>query len=368
LRFFDIKDIIILFYENNFFLIFFIAVALLPAITLAAPSISNVSGTISTGQTLIISGTSMVDENFSSGGRVQNQAKSYHNGASLAADGFDDGNNASYTTDTYLIGSGQHSIKYNANTALGHSDGACMAPNTKVGGDTYFSGFDYANAWYRIYLKYDQAALDAMSDPQTYFWKFGIGGRWNTGLEYFQPQPPDLNRWLLWAAPNDHSEYATLPRNMEADRWYSLELNIDSINQQATFFWDGVNLGTFSAPGAGASTVFQFGIINACINMPAGDRFLYTTAENVGSSRLYPLSIVEIGDSSNYGLAAKVSQQLLDGISDTSMHVKADLSGLGSGPYYLWVTNNRQERSAAYALSGGGDTTSPGAPEGLSVR
>ncbi|MGE5298112.1 MAG: fibronectin type III domain-containing protein, partial [Acidobacteriaceae bacterium] len=53
--------------------------------------------------------------------------------------------------------------------------------------------------------------------------------------------------------------------------------------------------------------------------------------------------------------------QALTSVSDGSVGFTADLAGLGSGPYYLFVTNNRQQVSSAYALSGGAvsDTVPP---------
>lgn len=54
-------------------------------------------------------------------------------------------------------------------------------------------------------------------------------------------------------------------------------------------------------------------------------------------------------------------------LSDGSITVTVNLAELGSDTYYLWVTNNRQERSKAYSLSGDSDITAPNAPSGLSV-
>lgn len=76
----------------------------------------------------------------------------------------------------------------------------------------------------------------------------------------------------------------------------------------------------------------------------------------LSSSRVYPSSIIEISNNATYGQGGVVSQEPVY-LSDGSVQIKANLSGLGSGPYYLFVTNNRQETSVAYNLSGTPDTT-----------
>ncbi|MEW6379765.1 MAG: hypothetical protein AB1611_09175 [bacterium] len=69
----------------------------------------------------------------------------------------------------------------------------------------------------------------------------------------------------------------------------------------------------------------------------------------MSSTRIYPASLVEIGNLSDYARATRVKQEILH-ISDTQIRFRANTQGLGRGPYYLWVTNNRQERSRAYLL------------------
>jgi hypothetical protein len=77
----------------------------------------------------------------------------------------------------------------------------------------------------------------------------------------------------------------------------------------------------------------------------------WTDGFTISTSRIYCSSIIEIGNSSDYATADKVYQEPIY-LSDGSVQIKANLTGLGSGPYYLWVTNNQQERSAPYPLSG----------------
>jgi hypothetical protein len=128
---------------------------------------------------------------------------------------------------------------------------------------------------------------------------------------------------------------------------------------------DGQSLGTWNHPNQNTTWDWiEYGIPNwdgttGPMNVWF-DRFVYS------NSRIYPSSTVEIGDQSEYATATKVYQEPLF-LSDGSVQVKADLTGLGAGPYYLFVTNNRQERSTAYLL-GEADTTPPAAPSGLGVQ
>ena len=69
----------------------------------------------------------------------------------------------------------------------------------------------------------------------------------------------------------------------------------------------------------------------------------------ISSDRIYPASLVEMGDNSDYAKAKKIRQEILH-ISDTQIQFRVNTQGLGRGPYYVWVTNNKQERSRAYSL------------------
>ena len=82
------------------------------------------------------------------------------------------------------------------------------------------------------------------------------------------------------------------------------------------------------------------------------DLYNWTDGFTISTSRVYPSSVIEIGNNSTYALSTKV-YQAPTALSDTSVAITCDLTGLGAGPYYLWVTNNKQERSDPYDLSGG---------------
>lgn len=66
----------------------------------------------------------------------------------------------------------------------------------------------------------------------------------------------------------------------------------------------------------------------------------------MSSGRIYPAALVEMGNNSDYTKAKRVKQEILY-ISDTQIRFRANTAGLEPGPYYVWVTNNQQERSKA---------------------
>jgi hypothetical protein len=106
-------------------------------------------------------------------------------------------------------------------------------------------------------------------------------------------------------------------------------------------------------------------MINMCCQ---GDDFNLTEWIDtlaISASRVFCSSIMEIGNNSNYATANKVYQGV-NYLSNKSIQITVDLSGLGSEPYYLRISNNRQERSEAYLLGEGG-TAAPSPPKGIRI-
>jgi hypothetical protein len=95
----------------------------------------------------------------------------------------------------------------------------------------------------------------------------------------------------------------------------------------------------------------MMGIINACGTNAAFDLDHWWDGFAASKSRVGLASMIEIGNSPDYATATRV-YQAPQYLSEITSQIKVDLSGLGSGPYYLWVTNNRGERSLPFSLSG----------------
>jgi hypothetical protein len=110
---------------------------------------------------------------------------------------------------------------------------------------------------------------------------------------------------------------------------------------------------------------FLFGMVNVCCTTVDISNWYDGLVDS--TQRIYPASTIEISNSATYGSGTKVYQEPVY-LSDGSVRIKANLSGLGGGPYYLWVTNNGQVRSAPYPLSGVAAPAAPQPPTLISVQ
>lgn len=331
--------------------------AFLPALAFATtPTITSVSGTVQTGQNLTVTGTTMVDHNTT--GWDTSAAWNFE-GASYSADGWDAaGDNTascqiSYDSSIKLMGS--KSIKFRQYGAhSGPGAGACSvayAPST--GNDFYVSS----------YVRYDPSA--GSDQWPNNFLKLFLTVAGSGNQFYFQPRMNNGNSPVQWEIRDGAVEYnPDIPGGaLKSGRWYYVEGRWKNSSPKRLEAWiDGVKV--TDEPGV-ATVLLQYMIIGQ-INMSATsssyDMSLNIDRFVVSSSRIYPASMIEIGSSPTYGQGTKLWQEPLY-LSDGSIQIKADLTGLGAGPYYLWVTNNRQERSQPYTLGtgGGGDTTPPNA-------
>jgi hypothetical protein len=158
---------------------------------------------------------------------------------------------------------------------------------------------------------------------------------------------------------------ADLPAPLTKQSWHYWEIHMSVSPPLYEAWWDGVKIASMNSAG-GSANWEELGIPNysgsgSHIEMWI-DRAVYS------SSRIYPASTVEISNSPTYGSGVKKWQEPIY-LSETSVQVKIDLTGLGSGPYYLWVTNNRQERSNAFQIGTGPENppSPPAPPAGLGV-
>jgi hypothetical protein len=143
---------------------------------------------------------------------------------------------------------------------------------------------------------------------------------------------------------------------LQYDRWYCFEVLVNSTTE--TVWLDGKQIYTVSGS-------FDFSNLNAvefgCINYDGTDagfaKHIYLDNIAFSSSRVYPSSKIELSNNATYGAGTLVYQAPVF-ISDTSVQFAANLTGLGSGPYYLFVTNNGQTTSSAYTLGSGSSGSS----------
>src|SRR5579863_1113686 len=150
------------------------------------------------------------------------------------------------------------------------------------------------------------------------------------------------------------------------DEWHLYELEQNSlVSPPVVSVWmDGVQLQANYSGDAGAGVTLSnwyllIGMVNTCgydANLNVDEWF---AGFAFGSARLYPASFVEISNTATYGSGTKI-YQLPTNISDTSQAVTVNPTGLGGGPYYLFVTNNLQQTSSAFSLSGSASVSATG--------
>lgn len=329
----------------------------------ATPTISDVAGTLATGQALTISGMNMVQEDKTNwDSYFTSHANAYgFEGSSPVSDGYvyvaDDGPTG-YVSDIKLLGNKSFHFNVPAHVP---ADG-----NNVMAYYYYMMGANTTtDMWYRYYVRY-HAASNIWFDnyiKQLYV----MGQNPPGGSDYINFNGTSGGSGLpsggsYW--DGDPNRYFNFPSQLQNDRWYLMEVHMRQIPVPLAEVWFDNKKVLTSAPVTTTKIpwLVLFGIPNAK-SAPAGlnvdcwwDGLVNST------SRIYPASIVEV---SGDGMTWKYQEPIA--LSDTSSQIKLDLTGLTGTNYQLRVTNNQQETSTVYNLTGAQDTTPPSAPSGLSV-
>jgi hypothetical protein len=325
----------------------------------AAPTISSVSGTVQTGQVLTITGTGMIQENRTNWDSLftKNANTSSFEGASLTADGYQTSGCPTYTTAVKLMGnqsvdmhdSGQH-IRQPDGSGLGSCNWQWIVAASLGGSgwtDVYLRTYSRWNntSWATIDTKYWWIAggstyaffnlmANADGSPPTQFGVYTSGvGDWITGN--IPGGAIQNNKWYLFEA---HFR-------MLGSGNYVVEAWIDNQRIISRSVPDGPSP---NPGGWGWETNTNY------FNTPAGwvsDQWQDGFA--VSKTRVGPASLVEVSNCSTYGSGTKIYQEPVF-FSETSSQIKLNLSALGGGPYYLWVTNNQNQQSSPFFLGGAG--------------
>lgn len=332
----------------------------------ATPVISSVSGQIQSGSTLTITGSNLTDENTSHFYSFSQPTSYGFEGTSPSSDGYafstgGSGSTAGYDTTIKL--SGAKSAKFHAQGYYGPSG---YPDQFKAAGNLYFNGTVTTEMWVRQYVRYslNGGAWPGMGPKMT--WYEGSGG---TPYD-LAPEPtggPMPSRWRMWASATYN--LANPAGQMENGRWYCIEEHIKGTSPRTLEIWvDGTRILNVDQ-GFGLNARWaDFGMVNGWDTKTSAfnlDQWVDNLAVSK-NQRVYCSSLVEISDSANYETATKRYQAPLY-LSNGSIQIKVDLSSLGTGPYYLFVTNNRQERSQAYPLTAQAPVTLP-SPQNLRAQ
>jgi hypothetical protein len=228
-----------------------------------------------------------------------------------------------------------------------------------------------SDVWFRLYFRITVVNNEWIGDYGGGSAGFKIIGKW-PGSEnssdwgfWFELDPntndPPNPPWGLRICPNNTLAPGYKPANCTINQaqWHCLELKapLNSNNHVWDIYFDNKQI---YSEDLGRGINFLGGdqwygfFTNWYSTSAAFQQYIWTDGLGVkNNSRIGPASLVEIGNLPDYALATKKYQGPLF-LSDGTVSIKADITGLGTGPYYLWVTNNRGERSAAYVLGGTG--------------
>lgn len=259
-----------------------------------------------------------------------------------------------YTADDYGMAPDEMTygtITYDSSVKLSGSKSykANVTAATKTGAGLYHvvNGYDY---YVRFYTRYVSAGT----------WKWP-----DSYMKMLTTMGPD-QRYLQPNMPGDGTTYPSqitlqyegTPHNynvsnwLQDGRWYCIEARFKTnATTNFTAWVDGVQVASLNGiSDTGLQQFIQFGPINMCCQGSGFNLSEWVDNYTVSTSRVYPSSVIEIGNNPDHTVATKVYQEPIS-FSDDSIQIRVDLTGLGAGPYYLWVTNNKQELSEAYDLS-----------------
>lgn len=320
----------------------------------ATPTINNVSGTVSSGQTLTITGTNMVNQ---ADGDYSANCGSFE-GSSCSTDGWNTVNgDAAYDSSVKLLGNKSFRSDISGS-------GSSNCPYDNQFGDSIYRNMSH---YVRLYVYFSSGFNDIWASAAYTKMVEYI----SPTQVYVQPQSRAGGPTTMWTQITGGKEtYMNLPERWVTGRWYCVEYSISS--NGLTVWVDGVQIGTLSGSVNMGAMTPQIGLINACPVKGSGQMYVDGVMSN--SSRVYPASTIEI--SGDGGATWKYQPPV--SLSDSSAKIMASLPALSASSYLLRVKNNQQQTSAIYNLSGGGsqtgggggqatDGTPPSKPSGVSA-
>ena len=344
-------------------IIFFLMIFAFPAYgTCETPLITSTSGVIASGNVFEVIGSNFLDENMTNWGTAYKSGTKYgFEGSSYSVDGYDAAGDMieqerAYDRNVYLMGSQSYRGR-----VYGTSN-SCPSENRASGiysslADDGLSGQDI---YVRMYSKWKSAGSGSKW-PDSHIKMLDVQG---TGTQlYLQPEangslPNKMN--MVYGGAN---HLYSVSNFLQEDRWYCMEARFKwSSPSNFTAWVDGVQLASTNSVEVGNYQYVLFNIINAC-GFTNLDLTNWTDSFAISTSRIYPASQIWISNSSTFSAATAKKQEPIF-LSDSSVRFKLSLTGLSAGQLYLFITNNRQETSAAYSL---GTFTGPAPDPGGSV-
>jgi hypothetical protein len=325
------------------------------------PAISNISGTVANGSVLTIVGSQLNAERKVGWDQFfvnRPNAWSFE-GTDFRADGYTQpGGDPGGVYDSTVRVLGNKSVKFHVTSSGGTCPQANGVSSLSVGTSSV-SSTDY---WVRVYVRWNSIRGWPSSHIKMLY---PISANY-----YYQPHgggPALPSQMTLTYDGTSHS--GTIPSGqMQSNRWYVAEAHWKTTAPRVfDAYLDGVQIhsGTPNGSGQNDLSTLLFGLVNAC-GSSAFEIEHWMDGLAIANSRIYPSAVVEVGNNPNYSSAQRNIQQV-EYISDGQIQFRLNTSGLGSGPFYVWVRNNTQAVSGAFPLAGGVTIPAPAAPTNVRV-
>ena len=323
----------------------------------ATPTITNVTGTVATGQTLTITGTNLMNENTSSwDANFANNSAMYGFEGSLPPSGgtivsgwaMEPGassSNVTYDTSTKL--SGNQSLMMTIS-------GTCSGSSCGNAGMMSYPASSQSTQYWRYYCYFN---AEGNLWPSNFMKQYGLQPGYGGAIDYMDigsgptggGAPTTFN-----IAPSGQDYSVTIPSpGMVNGRWYLFEGQ--EVGGTWQWWMDNQLIFTGSIGGTPTISIVPFGIINYGgqynnVNLTEWmDNYAYGASE-----RIYASSLIEI---SGDGGSTWVYQPPIS-LSDTSVSIAVEsLPTLTAANYILRVTNNTQLVAAAGNTATAGGVT-----------
>lgn len=345
------------------------------------PVISGVSGAISTGQVLTVAGTDLIAEVRTNYDAFFTAQRSGFEGSDPVSDGYDTNRSApelQYDSTVKLKGSksirmlmtGVHlwpsgdGVPWGWPVVTANSPWSAGQPK-----DVYIRGYSRWN--------YFDSGTGALSWPRN----VPASGNPTPSKKQWWANNTGITGWSLQFDCNDdgsapsawHVELTTRITGVDEstalgsfpdgalknNRWYCFEYHYVKAGSGGPYVVEGWVDGvlTASVPAVAGFDPSNTGTITSKVNEwntnATWQGYEWCDELAVSTSRIRPLSIIEIGDSATYA-SAHPKYQAPEFLSDVSNQITCDLTGLTGPVYWMWVTDNAGNRSAAFPLGVGG--------------
>lgn len=311
-----------------------------------APTISNVSGTVATGQNLAVTGSNLIREDTTGYDPDFDVDEFNCNGSSWTGDGFVNGANFTYDSETKLIGNNAPKAETAYSGENSHGVGA------GTGRDTLSStpGHHFISMYCREDFSYGNGTWADIQ--QKLYNNYGGTRHYNVN---WNANAGDAYNGIYVDLDGDATTSVSstgLSFTHQQNRWNHVEVEVPGSAPWTLRVWVNEQLAieeNFAGDPGIAPADTELVINTQSTDSGYGIR-QWIDGFRASSQRIGMFSRYEITDDPDYASAATKVYQFPEFLADGSATIICDLTGLSGGNYYLWCTNHRGDRSAAYAL------------------